>query len=417
MKRILSLILIIVLSLSCSAVSADNSIIISLQIDNPIMTVNGVEKEIDPGYGTSPLISGDRTLVPIRAVIESMGGSVGWDDITDTVSLTIGENNIKLGIGSNVAYCNSTPCILDTVPVIINSRTMLPIRFIAEKFNFSVGWDDYSRTVTIKGIYTDNSSKTFSPYDIPPYNGSPYCIINNNLPFFKEDEITSVSFEYYSELDYLGRCGVCIASIGRDIMPTGERESIGSVKPTGWHSVKYDNVDGKYLYNRCHLIGYQLSSENANKKNLITGTRYMNTEGMLPFENKVAEYVESTGNHVMYRVTPIFENDNLLAKGVLMEAYSVEDNGYGIKFCVFCYNIQPGININYSDGSSSYGSNIISYSPSPSSLYILNTGTKKFHYPTCSSVSKMNEENKSYSNDTRETIIILGFIPCGICKP
>ena len=143
----------------------------------------------------------------------------------------------------------------------------------------------------------------------------------------------------------------------------------------------------------------------------------MNTEGMLPFENKVAEYVESTGNHVMYRVTPIFENDNLLAKGVLMEAYSVEDNGYGIKFCVFCYNIQPEININYSDGTSSYGSNIVSSPPSPSSLYILNTGTKKFHYPTCSSVSKMNEENKSYSNDTRETIIILGFIPCGICKP
>lgn len=417
MKRILSLILIIVLSLSCSAVSADNSIIISLQIDNPIMTVNGVEKEIDPGYGTSPLISGDRTLVPIRAVIESMGGSVGWDDITDTVSLTIGENSIKLGIGSNVAYFNNTPCILDTVPVIINSRTMLPIRFIAEKFNFSVEWDDYSRTVTIKGIYTDNSSKKFSGYDIPLYNGSPYCTINNNLPFFKEDEITSVSFEYYSELDYLGRCGVCIASIGRDIMPTGERESIGSVKPTGWHSVKYDNVDGKYLYNRCHLIGYQLSSENANKKNLITGTRYMNTEGMLPFENKVAEYVESTGNHVMYRVTPIFENDNLLAKGVLMEAYSVEDNGCGIKFCIFCYNVQPGININYSDGTSSYGSNIVSSSPSPSSLYILNTGTHKFHYPTCSSVSKMNEENKSYSNDARETIIILGFIPCGICKP
>lgn len=197
--------------------------------------------------------------------------------------------------------------------------------------------------------YTDG----FSLSDVPAYDGSPWYVVNGNRPFFNEDEKKSIEpFETYSELDDLGRCGVAYANICKELMPTEERGNIGQVKPTGWHTVKYDNIDGKYLYNRCHLIGYQLAGENANKKNLITGTRYLNVEGMLPYENDVDDYVERTGYHVLYRVTPIFEGDELVARGVLMEAYSVEGEGQ-FQFCVFCYNVQPDINIDYTNGESS----------------------------------------------------------------
>lgn len=189
--------------------------------------------------------------------------------------------------------------------------------------------------------------------DIPQYQGIPYVIINGNEPYFEESDLIDESFEYYSELDNLGRCGVCIASIGEDIMPKEKRGSIGMIKPSGWHTVRYDGlVEGNYLYNRCHLIGFQLAGENANVSNLITGTRYLNTQGMLPFENAVAEYVKTTKNHVMYRVSPIFEGDNLVASGVIMEALSVEDAGAGIKFNVYCYNVQPDVVINYQNGES-----------------------------------------------------------------
>lgn len=195
---------------------------------------------------------------------------------------------------------------------------------------------------------------SFNLEDIPEFNEDvPYVIINNNTPDFAEEYFTSKSFEAYSELDKLGRCGVAFANIGTDTMPTGEREAISNIKPTGWHTVKYDIVDGKYLYNRCHLIGYQLTAENANEKNLITGTRYMNVEGMLPFENKVAEYIKKTGNHVLYRVSPIFEKNNLVASGLQMEAESVEDRGEGIMFNVYVYNNQPQIKIDYATGDSS----------------------------------------------------------------
>lgn len=188
--------------------------------------------------------------------------------------------------------------------------------------------------------------------EIPAFSGEAYVVLNGNVPFFTQEEHTTGSYEFYSELDSLGRCGVAESCIGLDIMPTEERGSIGSVKPTGWHSVKYDIVDGKYLYNRCHLIGFQLAGENANPKNLITGTRYLNIEGMLPFENLVADYVQETENHVLYRVTPIFEGEELVARGVVMEGWSVEDDGDGICFCVFAYNAQPGITIDYATGDS-----------------------------------------------------------------
>lgn len=193
--------------------------------------------------------------------------------------------------------------------------------------------------------------------DIPEYSGDPYIVIEGNQPEFPEEDMTDISFETYSELDALGRCGPAYANIGQDLMPIEERGNIGQVKPTGWHTVKYDIVDGKYLYNRCHLIGYQLTAENANEKNLITGTRYMNTEGMLPFENMVADYVKETDCHVLYRVTPVFSGDDLLAQGVQMEAYSVEDKGDGICFNVFVYNVQPGIDLDYKTGKSRLGEN------------------------------------------------------------
>lgn len=268
---------------------------------------------------------------------------------------------------------------------------------------------------------------------IPPYSSKAYVEINNNVPEFSDTSTSS--FEFYSDLDSLGRCGVCYACIGKDIMPTEERGSIGMIKPSGWQTVKYDNVDGKYLYNRCHLIGYQLTGENANVKNLITGTRYLNIEGMLPFENMTADYINETNNHVMYRVTPIFEGDNLLANGVHMEGYSVEDSGEGISFNVYCYNVQPDIEIDYSNGDS-YALTVREEekkSPAPadnnendggnnsggggSGTYILNTNTKKFHYPDCSSVRDMKEKNKQVYTGRREELISEGYSPCKRCNP
>ena len=188
--------------------------------------------------------------------------------------------------------------------------------------------------------------------DLPPYQGAAYVELEDNQPGFTKEDMTLEAFEYYSELDYLGRCGAAYANICPELMPTEERGDIGNVKPTGWVSAKYDCVDGKYLYNRCHLIGFQLAGENANKKNLITGTRYLNVTGMLPFENDVADYVQRTDNHVLYRVTPVFVGRELVARGVQMEAYSVEDAGDGICFNIFAYNVQPGVAIDYATGES-----------------------------------------------------------------
>lgn len=197
-----------------------------------------------------------------------------------------------------------------------------------------------------------NNNSYVSLDAIPAYDGKAYVAVNNNEPFFTDCDMITTAFENYSDLDSLGRCGVAYANICKDIMPTEERGKIGMIKPSGWHTVKYDVIKDRYLYNRCHLIGYQLAGENANPKNLITGTRYLNVEGMLPFENLVADYVNNTGNHVLYRVTPMFSDSNLVANGVLIEAKSVEDNGGGILFNVYCYNVQPGVGINYENGDS-----------------------------------------------------------------
>ena len=272
-----------------------------------------------------------------------------------------------------------------------------------ESEGFSFGVDETSQT----GVYT----------------GDPYETVNGNVPYFTEEELAEgkESFEYYSELDRLGRCGVAFASVGQDLMPTEARESISQIKPSGWQTARYDIVDGGYLYNRCHLIGYQLTAENANEKNLITGTRYMNVEGMLPFENMTADYVKETGNHVLYRVTPEFQGDELGARGVLMEARSVEDDGEGISFCVFVYNVQPGIEIDYATGDSRLAGEeteeTMSGSQSEEMEYVLNTGTKRFHKPNCSSVKDMKEENREDYFGTREELLAEGYEPCGRCKP
>ena len=255
---------------------------------------------------------------------------------------------------------------------------------------------------------------TVSLDQIPPYFGQAYVPIDDNVPGFTEDELTTDSYEYYSPLDELGRCGFARSCVGVDLMPTEERGSIGSVKPSGWQTVKYDCVDGKYLYNRCHLIGFQLTGETANKQNLITGTRYMNVDAMLPFENLVADYVKETENHVLYRVTPIYDGDNLVAGGVQMEALSVEDGGEGICFNVYVYNCQPGVSIDYATGESQLDENAIS---DVEASYILNRNSKKFHLPSCSGASSISEANRQEYTGSRDELLVRGYEPCGSCKP
>lgn len=252
--------------------------------------------------------------------------------------------------------------------------------------------------------------------DVPEFSGEPYVVINDNEPSFPAEDFTSEGFEEYSPLDDLGRCGVAYANVSLETMPTEERGSISNVKPTGWKSVQYDFVDGKSLYNRCHLIGFQLTGENANRQNLITGTRYMNVDGMLPFENLVADYVKETENHVLYRVTPIFEGNNLVASGVQMEAQSVEDKGEGVCFNVYVYNNQPGVTIDYATGDS-WASDEAPADTGKESTYILNTSSRKFHKPDCGSVETISPSNKKSYTGTREELINQGYEACGKCKP
>lgn len=264
--------------------------------------------------------------------------------------------------------------------------------------------------------------------DIPRFSGMAYVEINHNVPYFTSEEKKCVNaFETYSELDDLGRCGTAYANICKEIMPTAERDSIGNVRPSGWQIIKYDFIDGKYLYNRCHLIGYQLAGENDNEKNLITGTRYLNVSGMLPFENMVSDYVKETNHHVLYRVTPLYKENDLLATGVQMEAYSVEDDGEGVCFNVFIYNSQPGVMIDYATGestlmetdtsSSNEAGDNVSKEIEQEGEYILNTNTMKFHLPSCSSVDQIKEENRKKVTSRREKIIDEGYLPCQRCKP
>lgn len=264
--------------------------------------------------------------------------------------------------------------------------------------------EETSIDVKTEDYETSEDTITFNVADLPPYSNVPYVEINNNVPEFETYEIqeATTSYETYSQLDELGRCQEAQASIGQDLMPTEDRESLSSITPSGWENEQYSCVDGGWVYNRSHLIGFQLTGEQANELNLITGTRYMNVEGMLPFENQVVEYVKNTNNHVLYEVTPIYEGDNLVASGVQLEAYSVEDQGRGVQFNVYCYNVQPGISINYSTGDSqgtgsctvSGSTNKIQNHSNPAStsesngqiVYISRTGSKYHSNPSCSNM-------------------------------
>lgn len=284
--------------------------------------------------------------------------------------------------------------------------------------------ESVNRTVTDNSTKKESKKSVIDLSSIPSYSGKPYVEINGNKPYFsEEDKRRTDAFEIYSNLDALGRCSVAYANVCKEIMPTEERGKIGQIRPSGWHTANYHElVEGNYLYNRCHLIGYQLAGENANEQNLITGTRYLNVDGMLPFENKVDDYVERTNNHVLYRVTPIFEGNNLVASGVLMEAYSVEDSGKGIDFCVYCYNVQPGIDIDYATGDSKVSetntvNNNASSNENTTAEYVLNTNTKKFHNPNCASVSRMKDSNKQSFSGSREELINQGYLPCSNCNP
>ena len=284
---------------------------------------------------------------------------------------------------------------------------------------------------------------------IPEYDGQPYSTVNNNEPMFTSDELKRNTFEEYSELDSLGRCGTAFALVGVETMPTSEREDIGSVTPSRWRICRYDDlIEDRYLYNRCHIIGFQLTGENANPLNLFTGTRYLNVSGMLPFENEVASYVRTTRNHVLYRVTPVFVGNELVARGVHMEAESVEDNGKGISFNVFVHNIQPGVEIDYATGGSWRGDDAdevaaelaaqlsaeqAAYTSetepdtTPETTvktvdmsefdYVVNTGSMRFHLPSCESVAEMAEKNREGFNGTRDELLEQGYEPCNRCNP
>lgn len=269
----------------------------------------------------------------------------------------------------------------------------------------------------------DSSANSFGDIDnIPEFKGEPYIVINDNVPELSPEQADITYFENYAPLDSLGRCGVAFACLGLETMPTEDRGEIGQVKPSGWKTAKYDCVDGKYLFNRCHLVGFQLSGENANERNLITGTRYMNVQGMLPFENMVADYIKETGNHVLYRVTPIFKGDELVARGVQMEAFSVEDEGEGICFNVYCYNNQPGVKVNYATGDSeAYDDDpALNYGNDTSGEkcdYVLNTNSKKIHLPDCSSAKSMSEKNREEYCGTKEELLDRGYTECSQCNP
>lgn len=306
----------------------------------------------------------------------------------------------------------------------------------AEKTTVKVTEKETEEANKPESVGDDNSKAILS--EIPAYSGKPYAVINDNVPSFNKYELTTKGYETYASLDALGRCGGAVASCGREIMPNAneERGSISAVKPSGWVQAQYDCVSGKYLYNRCHLIGWQLSAENANKRNLITGTRYMNTEGMLPFENMVADYIKETGNHVAYRITPVYNGSDLVASGVQMEAYSVEDDGEGICFNVYCYNVQPGVTIDYSTGRSWSASGseattkkpVVAVTPTTekqvettkqqnvvSSQYMLNTNTKKIHKTHCHHINKMNEANKKLYSGSLDDLYSQGYTTCGTC--
>ncbi len=275
------------------------------------------------------------------------------------------------------------------------------------------------RAVLLAVVLEETPSVYVPPYlTAASYSGEPYCVLYDNQPrFTSEEKVLTDAFEQYASRDSLGRCGVAFANLSTALMPDEERESISSVTPSGWHNKSYDFVSGGWVYNRSHMIGFQLAGEQANADNLITGTRYLNTEGMLPFENMVADYIKETEHHVLYRVTPVFIGDDLLAQGVIMEAWSVEDGGEGICFCVFCYNVQPGVVFDYATGDNHAADELPEDDAVVVVTFVLNTQSKKFHLPTCRYATSIKEENRQEYGGNRESLLADGYSPCGTCDP
>lgn len=348
-----------------------------------------------------PHSAGTSLPAPIDASVEVYAATAGTTYINNlkTASLFVGSSEtFKVKTTKKVKWSSSNK----KVAAVSNAGVVIGKKAGKATITAKVGSKKYKCKLTVNKIPTYKKGKT-------------YYTLNKNEPYFSSSEKKNIkAFEYYSSLDSLDRCGIAYANICKKLFPTSERGEIGSVKPSGWHTVKYSFIDGKYLYNRCHLIAYMLAGENANEKNLITGTRNMNTPVMLKFENMIHDYVKETGNHVLYRVTPVFKGSELVARGVELEAWSVEDKGEGICFNVYLYNVQPGVTINYKTGDSSESGTADN---DKSITYILNTNTKKFHYPTCSSVNRMAEKNKKKSTKSRASIIADGYSPCGICRP
>lgn len=417
------------------------------------IVINGERMSADP----APFIQNGRTLVPLRFISENLGAEVEYDDKDRLVTVSDGDVLIKLGLDSNTALVNDNGVTLDAPAQICDGRTMVPLRFIAEAFDCTVNYESESKLVFISDKSFDKEYITLD--DIPEYSGSPYIELYYNMPLF--ENISDKPYESYGQLDTLGRCTAAEACLSRELMPTEKRGSIGSVQPSGWRISKYDFIDGQYLFNRCHLIAYMLTAENDNPLNLITGTRYMNTEGMLPFETEVCDHIKKTNGRVMYRVTPVYSGDEPIARGVLMEAFSVGDNGKDICFDVFVYNVQPGVRINYENGENypddfnifttveetteqttefkteeTTGINthetneqttnieeliecfsVTPESPAESFDYILNIHTMKFHLPDCKHINDISDKNKRGYNGDAGLLEEIGFKPCGGCKP
>ena len=435
------------------------------------IVINGERMGVEP----APYVENGRTLVPLRFISENLGAEVEYDDENRLVTVLKDDEKVELTIDNDTAFINEREITLDVPPQIKDGRTMIPLRFIAEAFDCRVDYESSSKLVFIGDNNFDKNYITLD--DIPEYSGKPCIEIYYNTPLF--ENISDNAYENYGQLDELGRCTAAEACLSRELMPTEKRGSIGSIKPSGWRISKYDFIDGQYLFNRCHLIAFMLAGENDNALNLITGTRYMNTEGMLPYENEVCDYIKRTDNHVMYRVTPVYETDDPIAKGVVMEAYSVEDNGSGINFDIFAYNVQPGVKIDYKNGDNyadesnifttetteettkeistetstetttditvfetsseqttennnyhntenSSGINIEELincekitpdTPEESFEYILNIHTLKYHLPNCKSVGDIADKNKRGFNGDAEELKNNGFKPCGNCKP
>jgi len=410
MKKLISFILSLVMLCTCAFASDINVIVNDTKLN----------------FDVPPVVENGRTLVPLRAIFEALGADVNWDGATQSAYASTDGVDVSLTLGSDVMTVNGVSKKLDVPAKAVEGRTLVPVRAISEAFGCDVMWEGTQSTVHI------SEDKTLSELGVGDFANNPYTVVNGNVPYFNIDNYSSLSFEMYLPLDNLSRCTYAMSMLGDETLPTEDRGSISSVTPSGWKSLTFDVVPGKYLYNRCHLIGYQLSAENANECNLITGTRYFNVEGMLPFENMIADYIKETKNHVLYRVTPVFSGGDLVAKGVLMEAMSFEDRGKGICFNVFCHNVQPGITINYSDGSASSSGIVPATSNVQASdtasagnntpfvgsiTYVLNLNSKKFHIPACSSINRMKPSNREDTSLSRDDIINRGYDPCGICKP